>query len=325
MPPTSKKSKNAATRNTNNKTPKNTEKRLKEIQSKMNYICKLNQQLQPASNKTDGGLLTRIKRNIDNNKMVTAFFMLFLNIGSRYIHLNFTSSQEYFIRKLLIPEVLIFSISWMGSRDILIAACITLGYSLLTRILLNENSNFCIVKTRMQEVKQLIDTNNDGHISDSEIDNAIKVLTKAKQEKNGNKNTTSNTNQTNQSNSTTNPKNKPEYSSASKPPKSTSKSNVDNSAFDSNGTIEYPDIDTADINDELTPEQILNMNLNQMAINNNASNLNLENVDLNNIPTFEALRNKEYALHASPVQQHQPIGMHETNLKLEPFTNLPSV
>ena len=62
-------------------------------------------------------------------------FMIFLNIGSRYITLNITSSQEYYLRKMLLPELLVFAVSWMGSRDIIIAAAITTGYSIVTRLL----------------------------------------------------------------------------------------------------------------------------------------------------------------------------------------------
>lgn len=155
---------------------------MKQLQTKMNYICQLNEKLQPngGKEKTAGTWLFRAKNYIDNNRAVTAMFMLFLNIGSRYINLNMTSSQEYYIRRIMVPELLIFAISWMGSRDVLIAAAITTAYSLITRVLLNENSNFCVFKKRMQEVKDLIDTNNDHKISDAELNNAIKILSAAK-------------------------------------------------------------------------------------------------------------------------------------------------
>lgn len=155
---------------------------MKQLQSKMNYICQLNEKLQPngGKEKTADSWLFRAKNYVDNNRAVTAMFMLFLNIGSRYINLNMTSSQEYYIRRIMVPELLIFAISWMGSRDVLIAAAITTAYSLITRVLLNENSNFCVFKKRMQEVKDLIDTNHDNKISEAELNNAIKILSAAK-------------------------------------------------------------------------------------------------------------------------------------------------
>lgn len=166
------------------------ERTLQGLQTKMNYICRMNQTMQSGKG-ADGGptssVLLRVKRYIDNNRAITAMFMLFLNIGSRYINLNITTSQEYYLRKMLVPEILIFCVSWMGSRDILIAACITFVYSLVTRIFFNENSNFCIVKHQMNQIKHLIDTNEDKKISDKELENAIRVLSKAKEKQPGGK------------------------------------------------------------------------------------------------------------------------------------------
>ena len=158
------------------------EKDLRNLTAKIDYICKMNQNLKvPKDGDSDNdGILKKMKLYIDNNRAVAAMFMIFLNIGSRYITLNITSSQEYYLRKLLLPELLVFAISWMGSRDILIAAAITTGYSIMTRLLFNEDSNFCILKKRMSKVKNLIDINNDNKVSEKELDQAIKVLAKAR-------------------------------------------------------------------------------------------------------------------------------------------------
>lgn len=102
--------------------------------------------------------------------------MLMLNIGSRYVNLGITKSQEHYIRKLLSPELFVFIIFWMGSRDIFYAFILASIYSLLARFLLNENSQFCVMKKKMKSVVDAIDTNNDGKISDAEIDAAVKAL-----------------------------------------------------------------------------------------------------------------------------------------------------
>jgi len=299
-----KNSRNAAKKR--NASSKSTEQRLKEMQTKMNYMCKLNQKLQPAASKTNGGVLSRIKRSIDNNRMTTAFFMLFLNIGSRYINLNFTSSQEYYIRKMLIPEVLIFSISWMGSRDILIAASITLGYSLITRLLLNENSNFCIVKAKMQQVKSLIDTNNDNKISDKELENAIKVLAKAKEDSKAVNNLK--TQQSSQHSS------QQPSSSLAQPIKEESR---EKNSLKPNGILEYPD-DSNNINND----ELFGLNLGQMSMNE----VNIDNMDLNEIPTFEPLSNSHITKGNKAIMTHGSMPITPINSgTLEPFTSLPSV
>ena len=155
---------------------KEQERNIRNLQKKMNYICEMNHSLKIPSEHQPSSSLLRLKRYIDGNRAIAAIFMLFLNIGSRYINLNITSSQEYYIRKALVPELLIFAVSWMSSRDVLIAFGITTVYSLLSRLILNENSNFCIFKKHMNQIKSLIDTNNDNKISQNEIEQAIKIL-----------------------------------------------------------------------------------------------------------------------------------------------------
>jgi len=113
---------------------------------------------------------------INSNKMFAATCMLMLNIGSRYVNLGITKSQEHYIRKLLSPELFVFIVFWMGSRDIFYAFILASIYSLLSRFLLNENSRFCVMKKKMKSVVDAIDTNNDGKISEAEIDAAVKAL-----------------------------------------------------------------------------------------------------------------------------------------------------
>ena len=120
--------------------------------------------------------MTNLAGFINGNKMFAATCMLMLNIGSRYVNLGITKSQEHYIRKLLSPELFVFIVFWMGSRDIFYAFILASVYSLLSRFLLNENSRFCMMKKKMKSVVDAIDTNNDGKISDAEIDAAIKAL-----------------------------------------------------------------------------------------------------------------------------------------------------
>ena len=44
-----------------------------------------------------------------------------MNIGSKYITIEFSKSQEQYLRNSIGRQLLIFAISWMGSRDILVA------------------------------------------------------------------------------------------------------------------------------------------------------------------------------------------------------------
>lgn len=116
---------------------------------------------------------------INDNRMFAAVFMLCLNIGSRYVNLELTKGQEHYIRKLLKPEVFVFIVFWMGSRDIFYAFILASIYSILSRFLLNENSRFCIMKNKYHKFYNMIDQNDDGEISDKELASAIDILKKA--------------------------------------------------------------------------------------------------------------------------------------------------
>ena len=76
----------------------------------------------------------------------------------------------------------------MGSRDILIALALTAVFVTLTDHLFNEESTFCVIpKNWSNKMKQAIDTDGDGKLSDEEIENAIRILQKAKQDRLNNK------------------------------------------------------------------------------------------------------------------------------------------
>ena len=109
--------------------------------------------------------------------------MLMLNIGSKYIVIELSPNQESYFRNNVARQMLIFAIAWMGTRDILISLYITAAFTILTQFLLNENSDFCILPKSLQKLNTVLDKNNDGVISKKEIDDAIKILNKAKSQK----------------------------------------------------------------------------------------------------------------------------------------------
>jgi hypothetical protein len=71
----------------------------------------------------------------------------------------------------------------MGTRDIYISIIVTASFFVLTQHLFNEESKFCVLPERYKKFHLLLDTNNDGEISDQEINDAVTLLTKAKKQK----------------------------------------------------------------------------------------------------------------------------------------------
>tara|TARA_Y100000389_G_scaffold204772_1_gene259547 strand:+ start:2420 stop:2896 length:477 start_codon:yes stop_codon:yes gene_type:complete len=124
--------------------------------------------------------------NIASNKLFLGLMMIFMNIGSRYIEIKLTKGQEMVVKNIA-REVLIFTIAFMGSRDIFIALIITAVFIILSNFVFNENSKFNILPEKYKKINSIIDTNNDGVVSQEEIDKAYDVLKKAREKDNLNK------------------------------------------------------------------------------------------------------------------------------------------
>ena len=73
--------------------------------------------------------------------------------------------------------------AWMGTRDIYAALGLTAIFTILSEHLFNEESSMCIVPHHMRILDKLLDTNDDGAVSDAEFAAAIAVLEKSKKEK----------------------------------------------------------------------------------------------------------------------------------------------
>ena len=120
---------------------------------------------------------------INNSKFLAGIVMLLLNVGSKYIELGLSKTQEQALRNALTRELLIFSIIFMGTHDVLLSILMTAAFVILSQYLFNDKSKYCIVPVRMRKIKRYIDINNDKVISEEEEKKALEILRKAKKQK----------------------------------------------------------------------------------------------------------------------------------------------
>jgi hypothetical protein len=120
---------------------------------------------------------------LNNSKFFAGIVMIMLNVGSKFISINFSKSTEEYLKLSLSKQILVFAMAWMGTRDIYTALVLTAVFVILSDHLFNEESSMCIVPHHHRILHKLVDTNNDGIISDAEMNHAIAVLEKAKKEK----------------------------------------------------------------------------------------------------------------------------------------------
>jgi len=118
--------------------------------------------------------------SLNSSKYFTGIMMILLNIGSRFVEIKLSDSMESFIKYNIAREVLIFTMAWMGTRDIVVSLILTAVFVVLAEFLLNNKSKYCVLPKKYY---LKIDKNKDGVISDMEINKAIELLEKAKKQK----------------------------------------------------------------------------------------------------------------------------------------------
>jgi len=120
---------------------------------------------------------------LNNSKFFAGIVMIMLNIGSKFISIQFSKSTEEYLKYSVSKQLLVFAMAWMGTRDIYTALMLTAAFVILSDHLFNEESHLCVVPENYRVLSKQVDTNNDGVVSDSEIAAALAVLERAKKEK----------------------------------------------------------------------------------------------------------------------------------------------
>ena len=120
---------------------------------------------------------------VNNSKFFAGVIMILLNVGSKFIQIQFSRSTEEYMKYTISKQLLVFAMAWMGTRDIYAALGLTAVFTILSEYLFNEESSMCIVPHDYRVLHKLLDTNDDGIVTEDEISNAIGVLEKAKKEK----------------------------------------------------------------------------------------------------------------------------------------------
>lgn len=120
---------------------------------------------------------------LNNSKFFAGVIMILLNVGSKFIAIQFSRSTEEYLKLNVTKQILVFAMAWMGTRDIYTALILTAVFTVLSDHLFNEESPYCVVPKKYRLLSKIIDTNNDGTVSEQEINNAIVILDKARREK----------------------------------------------------------------------------------------------------------------------------------------------
>lgn len=82
---------------------------------------------------------------LNNNKVLWGVTMVMMNIGSRYVIADLGKIHDSLLATEFVKKIIIFSIFFVATRDILTAFMLTISYIFIIDGILHEKRRFCIV------------------------------------------------------------------------------------------------------------------------------------------------------------------------------------
>jgi len=121
--------------------------------------------------------------SLNSHPLFIGLMVIMLNIGSKYITIKLSKSQEQYLKNSLGRQFLIFAIMWSGTRDIVYAILLTGAFVAMADYLFNEDSNYCVIPGYLRNYANAVDINDDGFVTPTEAEEAIQTLKKLKKQK----------------------------------------------------------------------------------------------------------------------------------------------
>lgn len=123
---------------------------------------------------------------LNSSKFFAGMIMILINIGGKFLTIQFSKSTEEYLKYTVSKQLLIFGMAWLGTRDIYAALALTAIFTILSDYLFNEECTYCVIPHKYRVLPRLAavaDTNGDGHVSELELNSAIATIERAKREK----------------------------------------------------------------------------------------------------------------------------------------------
>jgi len=100
---------------------------------------------------------------LNQSKLFAGLMIIILNVSSKYVNLKLSKTIESYLKHTFNRDILVFAISWMGTRDIYIAFIITIIFILFVDFVFNEESKFCCLPEQFIDYHvSLLDSSNNS-------------------------------------------------------------------------------------------------------------------------------------------------------------------
>jgi hypothetical protein len=102
---------------------------------------------------------------LNQSKYFAGIMMLILNLGSKYITMELSETQDELLKNKIIRRFLVFTVVFIATRDIFVSLILTGIFIILVSGIFNENSSYSII------TKPVITS-----ISEDEYREALKIV-----------------------------------------------------------------------------------------------------------------------------------------------------
>jgi hypothetical protein len=107
---------------------------------------------------------------LNQNKIMWGVSMLLLNIGSRYVIADLGKSHEYILTSQIVKKLVVMSMFFVATRDLLTSFLLTVAYILIVDGVLHEKKHFCLLP------KSILDKVNNTNISNDDYLRAKNII-----------------------------------------------------------------------------------------------------------------------------------------------------
>ena len=82
---------------------------------------------------------------LNQSKIFAGIMIVILNIASKFVTIKVSKTMESYLKFTFSRDILVFAITWMGTRDIFSALIMTGCFIIIVDFLMNEESQLCIL------------------------------------------------------------------------------------------------------------------------------------------------------------------------------------
>jgi len=115
---------------------------------------------------------------LNNSKIFAGLMIITLNVVSKFVNIKLSKTMESYLKYTFSKYLLVFTIVWIGTRDIYIALIVMFVFSIISDYLLDEESKFCVLPEAFKDHHLTILEENEKleNVTLEQFDNAKKTI-----------------------------------------------------------------------------------------------------------------------------------------------------